>query len=165
MPMVSVPAACAPWAPSSSAAPSPSAIRCNNPGTLIPLTCFSLSSAPRRRAEAWPPVCLCRPLRCDADPGQILEPALCLHEPLHLGRHRPRIEVVHDKDHDRLAPLELVQLAEQRQPLLAVELVEDAADQILAFGAFEMAPIRARRSPIGAADQLDDRVDRIEQTA
>src|SRR5258708_4089543 len=64
------------------------------------------------------------PLGSDADRRQILEPALGLHEALDLGRHRPRVEVVDDKDHHRLAALELVGLGQQAEPVLFGGLVE-----------------------------------------
>src|SRR3954452_12659341 len=90
---------------------------------------------------------ICGSLGRDADARQILEPTLRLYETLHLGRHRPRIEVMHDENHHRLLALELVQLGQQRQPFLAVEFVEDLVDQRLGFRALEMAPIRALWRP------------------
>ncbi len=113
--------------------------RAAHPGLFHGCSQCKISSDPPPRARAR--------LRRDADPRQILKPALRLDETLHFRRHRPRIEVVHDKDHDRLAALQLVQFGQQRQPLLAVELVEDLADQRLGLGAFEMSPIRALRAP------------------
>ena len=88
-----------------------------------------------------------RRLWFDRHRRQVLKPALRLHEALHLGRHRPRVEVVHDKDHHRLAAFELVQLGQQLEPLFVVELVEDLADQRLGLGAFVVPPIRSRRAP------------------
>jgi hypothetical protein len=38
------------------------------------------------------------PLGFDADRGQILKPALCLHEAVNLWRQPARIEVMRDKD-------------------------------------------------------------------
>src|ERR1700731_2154933 len=62
-------------------------------------------------------------------------------------------------------PSSSCRLGQQGEPLFLVELVEDLADQRLGLGLFVMPPIGACRRPIGFADQLDDRVDRIEQTA
>ena len=88
---------------------------------------------------------------------QILKPALGLYEPAHFGRHGPRIEVVDDKDHDRQAAFEFVQLGQEAEPLLVVELAKDLLDQRLGFGALEMPPVRALGCPIGFTDELDDR--------
>jgi hypothetical protein len=41
---------------------------------------------------------------------QILKPALGLNKSLDLGRHRPWVKIVDNKDHDREAAFELVQL-------------------------------------------------------
>ena len=67
------------------------------------------------------------PLRRDRDRRQVLEPALRLHEPLHLRRHRARVQIVRDKDQRRLLVHHLVQPGQQREPLRVVELGENLA--------------------------------------
>src|SRR5215470_2331908 len=98
MATVRVPPACAATAPrpmpklAASAAP-----RC--------VRCFVISAFPDRRGMS-----VCRTLKINPLAGtrlgrnrhrrQILKPALRLQKPIDLGRQRPRIEVVDDKDHD-----------------------------------------------------------------
>src|SRR5438477_12636857 len=95
------------------------------------------------------------PLWCDAHAGQILKPALGLHEALYLWRHRSGVEVVDDEDHHRLAAFQLMQLGQQREPFLVIELVEDLADQRLCLGAFILSPIGTGGSPGSKADRPD----------
>src|ERR1700730_18591184 len=77
----------------------------------------------------------------DADRGQILKPALRLHEAVNLWRQPARVEVERDEDHRRFLVHCLVQLGQQRQALGRVELAEDAVDQLIDRGVAEMTPI------------------------
>ena len=104
-------------------------------------------------------------LRRDRHRRKILKPALRLQKSLYFGRQRARVEVVHDKDHYRVTAFELVQLGQQGEPFFLIELVEDVVDQWLGLSVFVMPPIGARWRPICPANQLDDRVYRIEQAA
>src|SRR3984893_16184319 len=158
MPTVSVPAAFASIAAPAIIAANASAIICRT--IFPPLSMCRCRPQPQAQSRLGTTPTLGR----DANPGQILEPALCLHKAMYFRRHRAWIEVVDDEDHHRLAAFELVQLGQKREPLLAIEFVEDIADQRLCLGVFIMSPIGPGRGPIGPADQLDDRVDRIEQT-
>src|SRR6516164_3090466 len=84
-----------------------------NRSVLVTFTPDAISlplSRPRRSRRYGAMGWCATTLRRDADRRQILEPALGLHEPLDLRRHRPRVEIVDDKDHHRQAAFELVEL-------------------------------------------------------
>src|SRR5712671_4169311 len=98
------------------------------PTVSVPPACTggptSNKGAPSTSAVIRQPIRYChlhlriRLLRLNGYRRQILEPALGLDKALHLGRQRTRVEIVHDKDHHRLAAFELVQLGQEGEPLL-----------------------------------------------
>src|SRR5438094_10459295 len=68
------------------------------------------------------------------DGRQVHEPALGLHEALHLGRQRPGILVVHDEDPRRVVHDDLVQLGERLVLLADVKGALGLLDQLVGFG-------------------------------
>src|SRR5258708_6061509 len=102
MPTVSTPSArAAPPASANAAASTPIPFIPNrfiiDPNASLPAAILRTPPAASRRASGSASAALGR----HADPCQILKPALRLDEALDLGRHRPRVEVVHDEDHHR----------------------------------------------------------------
>src|SRR5208283_4240433 len=79
------------------------------------------------------------------DPREVLVPALRRLEAFDLGRHRPRVQIVHDEGPRRFVDDDGMSLSQQLDLLLGIETLLRLREQALDPRVSVMAPVNAVR--------------------
>src|SRR3989475_1948185 len=103
-------------------------------GTIAKTMMLAPSSVGIASSRRRPTYAHTSPTLLHRDGRQVHEPALGLHEALHLGRQRPGILVVHDEDPRRVVHDDLVQLGQRLVLLADVKGALGLLDQLVGFG-------------------------------